>query len=146
MAIFVGGNSLAQKSTPPTEAEVKAAIGYLEAAISKAELKGDRAALDAIYASDFSGINARGGSTVKNDIVKFYSGVPILAVNQTDDVKMVVLDTTVVVTARLKYQYNATQEDRTVKWMRYTRIYTLRKTKWLVVAEHFCFTAPPDQN
>lgn len=127
------------------EADIKAAIIKLEDANNAAVLKGDGATLGALYADDFTGINAAGGKSSKTDMVSFYSSnKTVMAVHATDEVVVRVIDKAVIVTARLKYQYNETYEDRSVKWMRYTRIYARRGAAWLIVAEHYCFTPAPE--
>ena len=127
------------------EADIKAAIIKLEDANNTARLTGDGVALEALYADDFGGINAAGGITSKTQIVRFYSGKkPIVVISATDNVTMRVIDRVVIVTGRLKYQYNETQEDGKVQWLRYTRIYQQRGAQWQIVREHFCFTPAPE--
>ncbi len=123
----------------------KAAILKLEDDNSNARLRGDAANLRKLYADDFVGINASGGKTDKANIVDFYSkDGPVLAINSTDDVLVRVMGTAAMVSARLKYQYNSTMENQTVRWLRYSRIYEKRSLGWVVVAEHFSFTDSPE--
>lgn len=127
-----------------SQADVRAAILKLEDANHKARLAGDGAVLDLLYADDFAGVNAAGGKSDKTNIVTFYSeDGPVLAVNSTDDVSVRVMTNAVLVTARLKYQYNSKMKDTEVSWLRYTRVYEKRGTAWKIVAEHFSFTAGP---
>lgn len=79
--------------------------------------------LNALYADDFSGVNAAGGKTDRDQIVSFYSdNGPVLSVNKIDDMSVRVIGKAVVVTARLTYQYIEKYDDRKVKWLRYMRV------------------------
>lgn len=127
-----------------SQSDVRAAILKLEDANHKARLTGDRPVLDSLYADDFAGINAAGGKTDKANILTFYSeDGSVLAVNSTDEVSVRVMTNAVLVTARLKYQYNSKMKDSEINWLRYTRVYEKRGTAWKIVAEHFSFTADP---
>lgn len=131
--------------TAAANAGVKAAILKLEEANNIAKLKGDAVAIRSLYADDFAGINAGGGKAYKADQIDFYGGDgSVLAICQTDDVSVRVIGKAAIVTARLKYQYNSRMENQNVRWMRYTRIYEQRGTAWVIVAEHFVFTADPN--
>lgn len=130
----------------PSQFDVRAAILKLEDANHKARLTGDRPVLDSLYADDFAGINAAGGKTDKANILTFYSeDGSVLAVNSTDEVSVRVMTNAVLVTARLKYQYNSKMKDSEINWLRYTRVYEKRGTAWKIVAEHFSFTADPNK-
>lgn len=132
---------LAQKARAGSnENETEKIILALEAENNRAVVAGDGAALEKLYADDFSGVNAAGGFSTKAQIVDFYSsGGAIIAINSSDQTKVRVFDKTAVVTARLKYKYNEKMEDQSVDWLRYTRIYNLRGKNWVVVAEHYSF-------
>lgn len=107
-------------------------------------MKGDKNVLNALYADDFSGVNAAGGKTDRDQIVSFYSdNGPVLSVNKIDDMSVRVIGKAVVVTARLTYQYNEKYDDRKVKWLRYMRVYDKRTVGWQIVAEQFTFTDEP---
>ncbi len=138
-------------SKPTTDAassqsDVRTSILKLEDANHKARLAGDRTVLDSLYADDFTGINAAGGKTDKLNIVDFYTkDGAVLAVSLTDDVSVRVMTNAVLVTARLKYQYNDRMSDQSISWLRYTRVYEKRGTAWRIVAEHFSFTDAPSK-
>jgi hypothetical protein len=133
--------AFAQKAIQiPKQTDVEKTLLELEAENNRATKAGDRVALDRLYADDYSGINAGGGTATKEQILRFYtSGGSVVAVNDTDQTTVRIFDKTAIVTARLKYKYNQRMEDQSVSWMRYTRIYALRDKKWVIVAEHFCF-------
>ena len=124
-------------------ADVKAAILKLESANNTAKLKGDLNAINTLYAGDYAGINAGGGKTVRSDLDFYGEDGSLMAVHQTDDLSVRVIGKSAIVTGRLKYQYNDRMESRTVRWMRYTRIYEQRGAAWVIVAEHFVFIDDP---
>lgn len=127
-----------------TQADVRAAILKLEDANNTARVRGDGNVLSSLYADDFAGVNAAGGKTDKENIVSFYSDDgPVLAIHTTDDIFVRVMTNAALVTARLKYQYNDKMEDRSVLWLKYTRVYEKRGNEWKIVAEHFSFAQDP---
>lgn len=146
LVVVLAGSYLthAQKNGSREENDSKASVLRLEEENLNAELKGDKKVLNALYADDFSGINAAGGKTDRNQIINFYSDSgPVLSINKIDDVSVRVIGKAVVVTARLKYQYNDKYDDRKVNWLRYMRVYDKRAVGWQIVAEQFTFTDEP---
>lgn len=143
LVLFVAIAAIGQ--TAAANGDIKTAILKLEDAVSTAKIKGDAAALRTLYADDFAGIAAGGEKSYKADQIDFYAADgSVIAMHQTDDVSVRVIGKAVIVTARLKYQYNARMENQNVRWMRYTRIYEQRGKAWVIVAEHFVFTVDPN--
>jgi len=147
MVCFVSA-AFAQKAKPVSnQAAVQKTLLALEAENDRATVAGDRASLDRLYADDFSGVDASGGKSTKKQILDFFAlDGSVVAINETDETTIRVIGNTAIVTARLKYQNNERVEDQSIQWMRYTRIYTLRGKKWLVIAEHYCFISEDEED
>ena len=143
LLICFGFSTYAQKAGKPgaQTTGVEAIIEKLEKDNNEARLMGNKAALEKLYADDFSGVTAIGTSSTKAQIVDFYAGEegsPV-AMHETSKTEIRVFDKAAIVTARLRYKYDKTMTDQTVKLLRYTRVYVFKENKWQIVAEHFCF-------
>ncbi|HEY0427267.1 MAG TPA: nuclear transport factor 2 family protein [Pyrinomonadaceae bacterium] len=133
--------AFAQKANQiPKQTSAERTLLQLEVETNRATKAGDRKALEQLYADDYSGVNASGALSTKKQILDFYaSGGPVMDIPDTDQTTIRVFDKTAIIAARLKYKYNQRMADRSVLWMRYTRIYALRDKNWVIIAKHFCF-------
>ncbi len=110
-------------------------IEKLETEMNRAKISGDKKMLEQLYADDFSGVNAIGDITSKDQIVSFYGSEKGL-VSKLDQLLIRVFDKSAVVTGRLEYRSSANAEK---VWLRYTRVYVSANGAWKAVAEHFSF-------
>lgn len=122
-----------RKANPPVD--VKSEILKLEDENNRAILAGDGKSLADLYADDYIGIHAGGGTTDKKYLIEYYSGEGS-AVSESEETTVRVFDKTAVVTAINKYKVRA---EEGISRMRYTRVYVFRNKKWQVVSEHFTF-------
>ncbi len=122
-----------RKANPPVD--VKSEIIKLEVENNRAVVAGDGKAIGNLYADDYIGIHAGGGTTDKKYLLNYYSGNGS-AVSESEETTVRVFDKTAVVTAINKYKVRA---EEGISRMRYTRVYVFRNKKWQVVSEHFTF-------
>jgi hypothetical protein len=139
ISFAAGAQKKTQQTTKENAKDVEAAILKLEREDDLATKNGDKIALERLYADDFIGINATGGTSIKKDILTFYAaGGSVLAMNTSDRISVRVFDKTAVVTGRLSFQYNErVPNDRAIYRLRYTKVYLFRSEKWQIVAFHF---------
>ena len=94
-------------SQPATgQSAVEQQLMALEREKDKANLQADKGAFDRLYADDFAGIDASGGSTSKEQIIKYYaSGGSIVESATSDEIAVRVFGDTAIVSGRFSYKF-----------------------------------------
>ena len=138
LLLFVSPIIQGQTSVVSQSNSVEQTLTRLEREKDEAYLHGDKAAIDRIYADEYVGINARGGSSSKKDIIDFITmrGGAYESYS-SQDITVRVFGDTAVVTGSYSFEYSKTIEGNDDNQYRYTNIYVKRQAGWQIVAAQF---------
>ena len=137
MALFITSFALASGQTPNPSVEQQ--LREMERLKDEAHVKGDKDAFDRIYANDYVGINAAGGTSTKQDLIKFNTGFSqVMFESHTSNVMAVRAFTDIaLVTGTYTFKYKKPARGDDSGEYRCTTVYALRSGKWQIVAEQF---------
>lgn len=125
----------AQKTVVKSDADIKKEIIKLEDENNRAVVAGDGKSIGNLYADDFLGFDAAGGTNSRTTLMDYYS-INSSKLSVSEETEIRVFDKTVVVTAITKYKSNEADD---LNIMRYVRVYVFRNKKWQIVSEQYTF-------
>jgi ketosteroid isomerase-like protein len=138
LLLFVSPIIQGQTSGVSQSNSAEQTLTRLEREKDAAYLHGDKAAIERIYGDDYIGINARGGTSSKKDIIDFITmrGGAYESYS-SQDITVRVFGDTAVVTGSYSFKYSKVIEGNDDNQYRYTNIYVKRQAGWQIVAAQF---------
>jgi uncharacterized protein (TIGR02246 family) len=114
-------------------------ISDIERLKDEAYAKGDQDAFDRIYADDYVAINAAGGTSNKQDLMKFNTGLGrvMYDTHSSSEINVRVFSDSAVVTGTYSFKYKKPARGDDSGQYRYTSVYVSRAGKWQIVADQF---------
>ena len=127
--------TVAKDASPTTIVEHR--MMELEHEKDEAYQRGDKPALDRLYASDYVAVAANGNSTTKQEVLGIFSRPNVYESYKSEDMTVRVFGDTAVVTGRLKFKYFKDITPAFKGQLRYTNIYVKQQGQWIIVASQF---------
>jgi uncharacterized protein (TIGR02246 family) len=114
-------------------------ITDIERLKDEAYAKGDKDAFDRIYADDYVAVNAAGGTSNKQDLMKFNTGLGrvMYETHNSSEINVRVFSDSAVVTGTYSFKYKKPAHGNDSGQYRYTSVYVNRAGKWQIVADQF---------
>jgi uncharacterized protein (TIGR02246 family) len=144
LTLFTIGLALASGQTPnPPEGTsaggTEQQLRDLERLKDEAYTKGDKDAFNRLYADDYVAINAAGGTSNKQDIIKFNTrlGQVLYESHTSTDIAIRTFTDFAIVTGTYAFKYKKPARGDDSGQYRYTAIYVVRAGQWQIVAEQF---------
>ena len=109
----------------------------LEREKDKAYERGDKAALDRLYADDFIAIAANGNNTTKKEVLGIFVRPNIYETHRSEDISVRVFGETAIVTGRQKRKFYKDIKFGGEDTLRYTNFYVKQQGMWKIVAAQF---------
>jgi ketosteroid isomerase-like protein len=109
----------------------------LEREKDKAYERGDKAALDRIYADDYIAIAANGNNITKKEVLGIFVRPNIYETHRSEDISVRVFGDTAIVTGRQKRKFYKDIKPGGEDALRYTNFYVKQQGVWKIVAAQF---------
>jgi ketosteroid isomerase-like protein len=143
VSLFLINSALASGQVPnPPVASNNAAeqqLREMERLKDEAYTKGDKDAFSRIYADDYVATNAAGGTSNKQDLIKFNTGLgQVLYESHTStDITVRAFTDFAIVTGTYTFKYRKPAHGDDSGQYRYTSVYVLRSSQWQIAADQF---------
>ena len=134
--LLVSIRSQTPNQNPESQAATEQLI-QLEREKDTAYQRGDKAALDQIYADDYEAIAANGTTIMKKAILDFFARPNIFELHRSEDVMVRVFGDVALVTGVQKRKFYKDIKPGGEDTLRYTNIYAKRNGTWQIVAAQF---------
>ena len=130
-----------QMPNPPATSNnaVEQQLREMERLKDEAYTKGDKDAFNRIYADDYLAINAAGGTSNKQDLIKFNTGLSQVLYESHTSTDLAIRPFTdfAIVTGSYSFKYKKPARGDDSGQYRYTTVYVLRSGQWQIVADQF---------